>query len=204
MNYTSFIIYLCTKNWFLILISNFQSSLDWASNIRKRRGYGVKYPRHSALYRVDGGLFSSKPRGLCAKRPGRRGIHGSQPPDPLPTVQIRFRFKWSGMQSWSLDQRSTVSTSSNRDHPASIGFSIYGHGWMQSKRYEDLIQSVQNASNGQTSFSPTQPHSRRRNNDGDGGAITGVLRTKLLAIGPCGRRYFTKRAMMGMRWRDSY
>jgi hypothetical protein len=56
MNYTSFIIYLCTKNWFLILISNFQSSLDWASNIRKRRGYGVKYPRHSALYRVDGGL----------------------------------------------------------------------------------------------------------------------------------------------------
>ena len=52
----------------------------------------------------------------------------------------------------------------------------------------------------------TEPHpaERRRNTDGDGGAITGILRSKLLALGPRGRRYFTKREMVRMRWRDSY
>jgi hypothetical protein len=64
----------------------------------------VKYPRLSALYRVDGGLFSSKPRGSCAKRPGRRGTGGYQPQDPESRAMIRSGAQRTGMRYWPWDQ----------------------------------------------------------------------------------------------------
>jgi hypothetical protein len=158
--YQTLVINFILKIYFPFIFSDFR--VLWTGpQLMGNAGAKPKFSQGTDHWRLECGLISFNHRVSLAKVGGRRGIHGSQPPDPLPTVQIRFRFKWSGMQSWSLDQRSTVSTPSNWDHPASIGFSIYGHGWMQSKRYEDLIQSVQNASNGQTSFSPTRRHTAR-------------------------------------------
>jgi hypothetical protein len=79
MNYTSFNIYLCTKNRFLILISNFQRSLDWATNTRKHRGLGVRVSKTQETPGVDGGFISDNPRVSLEKGAGRRGIAGYGP-----------------------------------------------------------------------------------------------------------------------------
>jgi hypothetical protein len=89
MIYTNSSTYLYTKNQFLLLISYFHYSLDWASNIGKCRGPGVKCTKTQAnpVYgpRVDYG----KDQGLFTKGYNRKGTAQSEPPTRQQSARIK-------------------------------------------------------------------------------------------------------------------
>jgi hypothetical protein len=78
----------------LFLFTNF-----WTTRIKteKCRGSGIKIPKTQGAPNMDGGLIPRFSRVLFRRCAWQRGIHKPQPPDQLPTVHIRFRFKRSGM-----------------------------------------------------------------------------------------------------------
>jgi hypothetical protein len=58
----------------LKLISDFQYSLDWASNSDEYRGYGVNVSKTQRVPGMDGGLFSVLVRVSLAMLTRQRGI----------------------------------------------------------------------------------------------------------------------------------